>query len=176
MNRAQFEKDLSLPESMRRHGPEERPQHILIAARWWSGFVCPRRGVAEKVSELRAQSRAPTVYLDIALASGTTLTLPDLAAQRALYSVDAAFEVDGEAVPALSMLVLSPHSTPRMRAPAATRLVMVGGAPLGQRHMVWNFVSSRRERIVQAQADWSAPRFDPVPGETEFIPSPPARP
>jgi hypothetical protein len=42
--------------------------------------------------------------------------------------------------------------------------------------MPWNFVSSRRERIVQAQGDWSAQRFEPVPGETEFIPSPPARP
>ena len=40
----------------------------------------------------------------------------------------------------------------------AARLVLVGGAPLGHRHMEWNFVSSRRERIVQAQADWSAQR------------------
>ena len=123
-------------------------------------------------SPVRALS--PTVYLDIALAVGATLTLPDVAAERALYSVDAAFEVDGDAVPAMSMLVLSPRSTPRVRALVATRLVVVGGAPLGQRHIVWNFVSRRRERIAQAQADWSAQRFDPVPGETEFIPLPPA--
>ena len=119
---------------------------------------------------------SPTVYLDIALAAGATLTLPDLAARRALYSVDAAFELNRDAVPAMSMLVLSPRSTPRVRALVAPRLVLIGGAPLGQRHMEWNFVSSRRERIVQAQADGSAQRFDPVPGETEFIPSPPARP
>ena len=50
------------------------------------------------------------------------------------------------------------------------------GAPLGQRFMVWNFVSSRKERIVQAQDDWEAQRFERVPGETEFIPLPPRRP
>jgi hypothetical protein len=126
--------------------------------------------------ESPVRTLSPTVYLDIALAAGATLTLPGLAAERALYSVDAAFEVNHEAVPAMSMLVLPPRSMPRVRALAATRLVLLGGAPLGHRHIVWNFVSSRRERIVQAQADWSAQRFDPVPGETEFIPLPPARP
>ena len=53
------------------------------------------------------------------------------------------------------------------------RVVLIGGAPLGHRFMVWNFVSSRKERIVQAQDDWEAQRFDKVPGETEFIPLPP---
>ena len=124
--------------------------------------------------ESPVRTLSPAVYLDIALAAGATLTLPDVAAERALYSVDAAFEVNGDAVPAMSMLVLPPRSTPRVRALVGTRLVMLGGAPLGQRHMVWNFVSSRRERIVQARADWSAQRFDPVPGETEFIPLPSA--
>jgi hypothetical protein len=54
-------------------------------------------------------------------------------------------------------------------------MVMIGGERLGHRHMVWNFVSSRKERIAQAQADWQAQRFDRVPGETEFIPLPPSR-
>ena len=50
------------------------------------------------------------------------------------------------------------------------------GEPLGHRFMVWNFVSSRKARIVQAQDDWEAQRFERVPGETEFIPLPPRRP
>ena len=60
----------------------------------------------------------------------------------------------------------------RWCARQGARVVMIGGAPLGHRFMVWNFVSSRRERIVQAQDDWEAQRFDKVPGETEFIPLP----
>jgi len=55
------------------------------------------------------------------------------------------------------------------------RVVMVGGAPLGRRFMAWNFVSSRKDRILQAEDDWQAQRFDKVPGETEFIPLPPRR-
>jgi len=41
--------------------------------------------------------------------------------------------------------------------------------------MWWNFVSSRKERIVQAAADWEAQRLGQVPGETEFIPLPERR-
>jgi len=49
----------------------------------------------------------------------------------------------------------------------------LGGEPMdGQRYIWWNFVSSRKERIEQAKADWKAARFDSVPGETEFIPLP----
>ena len=51
--------------------------------------------------------------------------------------------------------------------------MLIGGASLGPRFMVWNFVSSRRERIVEAEDDWVAQRFAQVPGETEFIPLPP---
>jgi hypothetical protein len=53
------------------------------------------------------------------------------------------------------------------------RLGIVGGAAMdGPRHIWWNFVSSRKDRIAQAKADWKAGRFDLVPGETEFIPLP----
>ena len=120
------------------------------------------------------QTLSPTVYLDIQLAAGASLKLPDIAKERALYGVDAAFAVDGKPIPANKMLVLPAHSEPNVRAISAARLVLIGGAPLGHRHMIWNFVSSRRERITQAQADWQAQRFDKVPGETEFIPLPQA--
>jgi redox-sensitive bicupin YhaK (pirin superfamily) len=116
-------------------------------------------------------TRSPTLYLDITLRAGATLQLP-MAAERALYAVDAAFTLDGEALPAQQMVVLQPGEQPRLGAAADARVVLIGGEPLGHRFMVWNFVSSRKERIVQAQDDWRAQRFDPVPGETEFIPLP----
>ena len=98
-----------------------------------------------------------------------------MAAERALYSVDEAFSIDGEEVPPFEMAVLQAGSTPVIRAHNAARVALVGGAPLGHRFMVWNFVSSSKERIAQASADWQAQRFDHVPGETEFIPLPPPR-
>ena len=119
---------------------------------------------------------SPTLYLDIALSAGAALALPAAAPERAVYAVDGDIQLDGESVPAGTMAVLAPDSEPLLCAAAGARLALIGGAPLGHRHMVWNFVSSRRERIVQAQDDWEAQRFPKVPGETEFIPLPPRRP
>ena len=121
---------------------------------------------------------SPTLYLDLnfALASGASLALSALAEERALYSTDHDVELDGELVPACTMVVLEPGAEPVLRAPRGARVVLIGGTPLGHRVIVWNFVSSRMERIHRAQDDWDAQRFERVPGETEFIPLPPRRP
>ncbi len=71
------------------------------------------------------------------------------------------------------LAVLPPGENVEIRANAATRAVLLGGAPLdGDRHLWWNFVSSSRERIERAKAEWKEGRFAPVLGETEFIPLP----
>jgi redox-sensitive bicupin YhaK (pirin superfamily) len=119
---------------------------------------------------------SPTLYLDIALAAGGALAIPDVAQERAVYSVDADITLGGTPVPACTMAVLPAGAQPVLHTPRAARVVVVGGAPLGHRFMVWNFVSSRKERIRQAEDDWEAQAFAKVPGETEFIPLPPRRP
>ena len=129
-------------------------------------------GLASPVKTL-----SPTLYVDIAFepATGAALPIPAAAEERALYSVDHDIELDGERVPARTMTVLEPGEQPLLTAPRGARVVLVGGAPIGHRFMVWNFVSSRKERIVEAQDAWEAQRFEKVPGETEFIPLPPRR-
>jgi redox-sensitive bicupin YhaK (pirin superfamily) len=119
--------------------------------------------------------RSPTLYLDIALSAGDGFPLPP-AEERALYVVDGDAQLDGVDLPPGQMLVLAPGEEPMLSADADARVVLIGGAPLGHRHMWWNFVSSRKERIVQAADDWAAQRFPAVPGETEFIPLPDKRP
>ena len=121
---------------------------------------------------------SPTVYADLDFGFGVdaSLVIPAVAQERALYSVGHDIELDGELVPAFTMVVLEAGAEPVLRAPRGGRVVLIGGAPLGHRFIVWNFVSSRKERIVQAQADWEAQRIGQVPGETEFIPLPPRRP
>jgi redox-sensitive bicupin YhaK (pirin superfamily) len=116
---------------------------------------------------------SPTLYVDIALPAGAALKLPNAAQERALYSIDNPFTLDGETVPAGVMVVLPDGLEPVLQAGQGARVMMIGGAPLGHRFMWWNFVSSRKERITQAGDDWSAQRFERVPGETEFIPLPP---
>ncbi len=73
----------------------------------------------------------------------------------------------------LELLRTGASITVRNLGSAPTRLVVVGGETMdGPRHIWWNFVSSRKERIEQAKADWRAARFDSVPSESEFIPLP----
>ena len=121
------------------------------------------------------QTRSPTLYLDIALAVGDAFPLPP-AAERAVYGVEGSFELDGQRFEPCQMVVLPPGEEPMLSATEAARLVLIGGEPLGHRHIWWNFVSSRKQRIVQAADDWAAGRFPGVPGDAEFIPLPERRP
>ena len=119
--------------------------------------------------------RSPTLYLDINLSAGDAFPLP-LAEERAVYVIEGQAQLDGEDLPPGKLVVLVPGEEPMLSADAPARVVLVGGAPLGPRHMWWNFVSSRQERIVQAADDWAAGRFAAVPGETESMPLPDKRP
>ena len=113
-----------------------------------------------------------TLYLDIQVDPGRSLTLPPAQIERAIYSVDNALTVNGAKVDAATMAVLDVGAV-TIEAPSGARLVVIGGKPIdGYRHMWWNFVSSRKERIEQAKQDWLAHRMGTVPGETEWIPLP----
>lgn len=119
----------------------------------------------------------PTLYLDVQLPAGGVFELPPLYEERAVYAVDQDVQLGGAALPARQMAVLTAGETLRIAAGARdARLMVIGGAPLdGPRHMWWNFVSSRKERIVEAAEAWEAQRLGQVPGETEFIPLPERR-
>jgi redox-sensitive bicupin YhaK (pirin superfamily) len=116
-----------------------------------------------------------TLYLDVALMAGASFVLPALAPELAIYVVQGPVGIDGQAVAERQMALLRPGESSVVHSSQPARLAIVGGAPLGHRHIWWNFVSSRKERIVQAAADWEAGRFVAVPGETEFIPLPERR-
>lgn len=116
---------------------------------------------------------APMFYLDAVLDDEAVLPLPEDYEERAIYVAIGMVVLDGEQYEAGSMLVLKPGSGPRITAQGPARLMLLGGAPLdGERHLWWNFVSSSKERIEQAKADWRAGRFAMVPGDPEFIPLP----
>ncbi|NUZ07026.1 pirin family protein [Piscinibacter koreensis] len=120
---------------------------------------------------------SPTLLVDLGFerGSGAEIVVPDAADERALYGPDEGFELDGSYVPPQTLVPLAPGRTPVLASPRGGHVVLLGGASVGPRFMVWNFVASDRERIREAEADWLAQRFDPVPGETEFIPLPERR-
>jgi len=117
---------------------------------------------------------SPTLYLDVQLPAGGVLELPALAQEMAVYAVDAAMQLDGQPLAEHTMAVLPPAASARLQAGATgTRLMVIGGAPLdAPRHMWWNFVSSSKDRIVQAAHDWETDQMGQVPGDSERIPLP----
>jgi redox-sensitive bicupin YhaK (pirin superfamily) len=115
-----------------------------------------------------------TVFVDVVMEAGTTIPLDPDYEERAIYIVDGEIEIAGDRFTGPRLLVFRPGDRIAVRAVTASHIAILGGAALeGPRHIWWNFVSSRKERIEQAKEDWKAARFDIVPGdETEFIPLP----
>jgi redox-sensitive bicupin YhaK (pirin superfamily) len=113
-----------------------------------------------------------TLYVEAHLKPGQRLVLPE-AEERAVYVASGALTAQGVEIPEHAMAILANVREVVVEAAAETRMALVGGRPLGQRFIEWNFVSSRRERIEQAKRDWREGRFPVVPGdEQEFIPLP----
>lgn len=118
---------------------------------------------------------SPLFYADAILAPGAALDLPGEHEERAAYVVEGTVTVATDHFEPGRMLVFRARDRVALRAgPHGARVLLLGGAAMdGPRHLFWNFVSSSRERIEQAKADWRAGRFGKVPGdEEEFIPLP----
>jgi redox-sensitive bicupin YhaK (pirin superfamily) len=119
--------------------------------------------------------RSSMMILDVELDAGDAFPVP-LADECAIYGIEGRWRIDGELVEPGRMRVLDPGDEPMLSADGPARVVIIGGEPLGARHLWWNFVSSRKARIVQAADDWAEQRFAQVPGETESTPLPSKRP
>ncbi len=137
------------------------------------------RLLAGEAFGLRAavKTHSPLFYAHIALASGARIALPGEHAERAAYIVSGTAEADGRAVSATQMAVFGRGAQAVLEATAPSVMMLLGGAPVGERFIEWNFVSSSRERIEQAKADWRAGRMKlPDLDNAECIPLPPDPP
>ncbi len=117
---------------------------------------------------------AETIYAEIVLGPAGAIPIEDEADERAVMLVGGEASLDGKPLPLYSLIVLRPGTEMVLSSKAGGRVMLLGGEDFPSRRYVWwNFVSSRRDRIQQAKADWKAGRFPKVPGdEEEFIPLP----
>ncbi|HEY4943016.1 MAG TPA: pirin family protein [Rhizomicrobium sp.] len=117
---------------------------------------------------------SPIFYADAQFAAGSAFTVDAQHEERAVFVVGGTIDVDGEEHGDGTMIVLRPGQAVTVRARGAARAMLLGGAPLdGPRHLWWNFVSSSKERIERAKAEWNAGAFGKIPGDdVEFIPLP----
>ena len=115
---------------------------------------------------------SPTLYLECVLQKGAELVLPDRCAEIGAYVVSGRVMIDDRTYGEGTMAVGCSGAAVTLIAEEASRVMVAGGAPVGKRHIYWNFVSSSKERIEQAKRDWTEGRFGEIPGEHEFIPLP----
>lgn len=140
---------------------------------WEQGGVTFRLIMGElegRQSPVTTYSR--TLYADLQVRSGAESRIALKEQEHALYVADGAIAVDGEPVAAGVMVVLQGGDSMVLTASEPARVLLIGGDPLGERHMYWNFVSTDLERIELAKDDWRAGNFAKVPGDDEFIPLP----
>ena len=114
-----------------------------------------------------------TIFADISLDANARLPIDAQTEERALYLISGEIDILGDRFGEGRLLVLRPGDHITLAAMTPCRLALLGGATMdGPRHIWWNFVSSRKDRIEQAKDDWRSERFEPVPGDPERIPLP----
>ncbi|GJL93019.1 MAG: hypothetical protein DHS20C04_26780 [Hyphococcus sp.] len=125
---------------------------------------------------------SPIFYLGVEAKAGSDVPLPNEYEERAIYILSGSVKVDGEPHQHGRMVVFESGAAPKIIAREDSKLMLLGGAPVGKRFIWWNLVSSSEARIEKAKTDWAASAganfksgvFSLPPGETEFIPLPEA--
>jgi hypothetical protein len=129
----------------------------------------------------RVRTHSPMFYVHWVLAAGARAELPAEYPERAAYVVTGTVEAGEHRLSAGQMLVFAPGKPVPIAATEQATVMLLGGEPVGERFIEWNFVSSSKARIEQAKADWRAGRMKlPDLDHGEFIPlpdgTPPANP
>jgi redox-sensitive bicupin YhaK (pirin superfamily) len=165
---------VALPKDAEETAPEFH-HHEAVSLPAWEIHGVRLRLVAGEAFGYRSPVRtfSRLFYVAAEIPAGGSLIIPAEHTERAVYATDAPLTVGGVELALAHMAVLPARVDVEISAAQPARVILCGGDPLdGDRHLWWNFVSSSRDRIEKAKADWAAMRYAPIPGETEFIPLP----
>ena len=161
------EKDEESAPAFNNYKPEELP--IYTDKGVWMRLIAGNAyGLGNDV-----KTHSPLYYLHVELEAGAKFVLPRQHPERGLYIVKGSIEAGGKRYQVGQMLVFTKGTDPVLKSMEKTTLLLLGGEPVGDRYIWWNFVSSRRERIEQAKADWKEGRILLPPTDNrEFVPLP----
>ncbi|NEX92384.1 pirin family protein [Caulobacter sp. 17J65-9] len=125
----------------------------------------------------KVKTHSPLFYVHWEMAAGVKSAPPKGHSERAAYVVKGAIEIDGRRFDAGQMIVFEKNADAVVTALTPATVMLLGGEPVGERLIWWNFVSSSKERMEQAKADWKEGRFAlPPQDDKEFIPLPEEEP
>ena len=165
---------VALPEADEESAPafdNYQPQHLPIFTEkgvWMRLIAGNAYGLNNGV-----KTHSPLFYVHAVLEPGTRFGLPKEHSERGVYVAKGSLQVNGNRYGPGQLLVFTKGIDPVLFAHEKTTLMLLGGEPLGERFIWWNFVSSRRERIDQAKADWEAGRIALPPQDNQaFVPLP----
>lgn len=149
------------------HGPEDLPTYETTGL--WARLIAGRAfGVEAKV-----KTHSPMFYVHWRLGPGAKAQIPAEYPERAAFVAAGSVEIDGRTIGAGQMAVLKPGEPILVTGVEPAEVMLLGGEPVGPRFLEWNFVSSSKDRIDQAKADWRAGRMKlPDLDHDEFIPLP----
>jgi redox-sensitive bicupin YhaK (pirin superfamily) len=117
------------------------------------------------------KTHSPLFYAHWEIQPGARTALPPGFSERALYIASGEIEARGQRFGTGSMLVFEAGEDSSITATQTATVMAIGGEPVGERFIEWNFVSSSKARIEQAKADWRAGRMKlPDYDNQEFIP------
>ena len=151
------------------HGPEDLPTYESPDGLWARLIAGEAFGTKAAV-----KTHSPMFYVHWRLKGGAKAQIPAEYPERAAFVAAGSAEIDGRAFNAGQMIVLSPGDPTLVTGVTDCEILLLGGEPLGERFIEWNFVFSSKDRIEQAKADWRAGRMKlPDLDHDEFIPLPP---
>ncbi len=100
----------------------------------------------------------------------------ELFGESGIYILEGGIESEGNNFGPKQLLVAQNSSLCEFTMQENTTIYIFGGEPFPEeRFMYWNFVATSKELIEAAKEKWLVQGFDPVPGETEFVPLPQQR-
>lgn len=161
------EKDEETDPSFINFSPDELPEFNDTGI-WMRLIAGDAYGLKNNV-----KTHSPLFYIHQELALNAKTKLPTGYTERAIYIIKGSIEIEHQTYKAGQMLVFDKNEEPTILAKEKTTLMLLGGEPLGDRYIWWNFVSSRKERIEQAKNDWLNGKIILPPNDDkEFVPLP----
>jgi redox-sensitive bicupin YhaK (pirin superfamily) len=155
------------------HGAEDLPTYESPDGKLWARLVAGRAFG----TEAKVKTHSPMFYIHWALKAGAQADIAPEYPERAAYVAQGVVEVDGRQLNAGQMAILTPGQHVVFTAQTDAIVMLLGGEPVGERFIEWNFVASSKDCIAQAKADWRAGRMKlPDADDQEFIPLPPDPP
>jgi redox-sensitive bicupin YhaK (pirin superfamily) len=166
---------VALPKAQEAAAPSFEHVEVARLPAWQEGGAALRLIVGTYAGRTAPTTHfSPIFYVSAEMPAAAKIVVSAEHAERAAYICEGTVTIGDRQLGVGDLALLASAAAVEVVAGiGGARLMLLGGAPLdGPRHIWWNFVSSSKERIEQAKADWRSGRFAKVPGDPEFIPLP----